>query len=202
MLLVQCIAVSSSCVRCSWIRQRWDGRKPITFRRVLGTLRHRSMFAAMPSMLFLPWRFRGSLLHPAKIHPEFRRVPHPSYLDWNHRPRALLLEEAVSRLQQKSLPSPHHLRNRRLHARGSIKVQGAFQRVGALQLNVRARHTVLKIGQGNNSLCHVKAALHLRADAVCIGILDTPRLPLPPKAQLLDAILNLLTREMSIIQLE
>src|SRR5664279_2637223 len=121
MLLVQCIAVLLVVCPLLVDSATVGRRKPITSRRIWDQLsrlnvRERSLLPIPPR------RLRRTLLHAAKIHPELRVVVQPPDLYWDHSPRPVLLEKPVRRLQKKTFPSPHHLRNRGFHSRRSIKV--------------------------------------------------------------------------------
>src|ERR1035437_4231971 len=139
MLLVQCIAVSSSCSAAhesgNGVTQAKLSHRRRAWRRILGRVSHpcshfeRSVAESKKLRLALPgapslarlcsWGKGGrprtlpfpGRLHPLKIDAELRLLARSLDVDGNLGPRSVLLEEAVGRLQHHSLPPAHHLRH-------------------------------------------------------------------------------------------
>src|SRR5208337_3251609 len=83
-------------------------------RRAAPEFAHSRLILFRLSRSILPRNLRPRILrvgvpHPAKIDAKHRLLSRTLHVDGHFRPRSVLFEEAVGRLQQCALPSAHHL---------------------------------------------------------------------------------------------
>src|SRR6476646_1665163 len=134
---------------------------------------------------------------------EMRLLACTRNIDGNLGAGSILFEEAIGGFEQKALPAAHHLRNRRLHFRGSGEVQGAaFGVIGAVQMNVGAWNRVENRGKCKHTGIEGEIALHVRLDLLVLSGFQLIESPLPAQTQFADALLHLQACEFSLIQHE
>lgn len=116
---------------------------------------------------------------------------------------SIFFKEAVGGLKQQALPTADHLRDGCIHTGCAGEVERAIlDAVGTFELNVRAGHGVVEVGQRGNGVSNGEVRAHGGVDGRGLRTLGVAGTPLSAQAEFVHFGLDFVAGELSLLEIE